>query len=105
MVTTDPVLREIVRRLVAVARPERVILFGSAARGKVGPDSDYDFLVVKRGRYRKVKLLGDLHMALCGSGVPVDIVLATPGEVRRYRNAHCLVIQPALKEGREVYRA
>lgn len=42
----DPVLGEIVRRLVAAYEPDRVYLFGSRARGDDGPDSDYDLVVV-----------------------------------------------------------
>lgn len=42
----DPVLAEIVRRLVEAYQPERIYLFGSRARGDAGPDSDYDLLVV-----------------------------------------------------------
>ena len=42
----DPILAEIVRRLVETYRPERVYLFGSHARGDAGPDSDYDLMVV-----------------------------------------------------------
>ena len=42
----DPVLAEIVRRLVDVYRPERIYLFGSTARGDAGPDSDYDLMVI-----------------------------------------------------------
>ena len=42
----SPALDEVVRRLVAAYEPERVYLFGSWARGDVGPDSDYDILVV-----------------------------------------------------------
>jgi predicted nucleotidyltransferase len=42
----DPVLAEMVRRLVEVYRPERILLFGSIARGEAGPDSDYDLMVV-----------------------------------------------------------
>jgi len=41
-------LDEIVARTVAVAQPVRIILFGSAARGTMGPDSDLDLLVVVR---------------------------------------------------------
>ena len=36
---------EIVRRIVKAARPEKIILFGSAARREMGPNSDLDFLV------------------------------------------------------------
>jgi predicted nucleotidyltransferase len=42
----DPLLVEIVRRLVAYYQPEKVYLFGSTARGQAGADSDYDILVV-----------------------------------------------------------
>jgi predicted nucleotidyltransferase len=42
----DPVLADIVSRLVAAYEPERIYLFGSKARGDAGPDSDYDLLIV-----------------------------------------------------------
>jgi predicted nucleotidyltransferase len=42
----DPMLAEIVRRLVEAYQPERIYLFGSLARGEGGPDSDYDLMVV-----------------------------------------------------------
>ena len=44
--TTDPVIEQIVHRLVAALAPERIYLFGSQAREDAGPDSDYDLLVV-----------------------------------------------------------
>ena len=42
----DPILAEMVQRLIEALRPERIYLFGSTARGEAGPDSDYDLLVV-----------------------------------------------------------
>lgn len=42
----DPVLVEIVRRLVESHFPERIYLFGSTARGDAGPDSDYGLLIL-----------------------------------------------------------
>ena len=47
------VLDEVVQRIVAVADPEKIILFGSAARGELGPDSDLDLLVVKSEVHRR----------------------------------------------------
>ena len=47
------VLDEIARRIVEVAQPERVILFGSAARGEMRPNSDVDLLVVKENAHRR----------------------------------------------------
>jgi predicted nucleotidyltransferase len=46
LLARDPVLAEIVRRLVKTYQPERIYLFGSMARGDAGPDSDYDILVL-----------------------------------------------------------
>jgi uncharacterized protein len=73
-----------VRRIVREFRPERVILFGSHARGKAGPDSDVDLLVVMpvRGSKREKQL--EIRKALDGIRVPVDVLVSTPEEfVRR----------------------
>ena len=45
------VLAEVVRQIVEAARPEKIVLFGLAARGTMGPDSDIDLLVIKGGRF------------------------------------------------------
>lgn len=98
-------LREIVRRVVEVADPEQIVLFGSAAKGKMGFHSDVDLLVIKSGEYRRRRLAGRIYKNLRGVGEPVDLVVATPEEVERYRDTHALVIKPALREGRVVYAA
>jgi uncharacterized protein len=99
------VLEKIVQRVVAVAQPERIILFGSAAREEMGPNSDVDLLVVKSGEFDQGRVLGDIYVSLHGVGQAVDVVLVTPEQVERYRNTHCLVIAPALREGKKIYRA
>lgn len=99
----EATLQEIVRRIVEVAQPERIILFGSAARGEMGPHSDVDLLVVKRGEFDVRRLTGEIYRSLHGVGEAVDVIVVTPEQVERYRNVHCLVIAPALREGREVY--
>jgi predicted nucleotidyltransferase len=101
----DAVLAEVVRRIVEVAAPERIILFGSAARGEAGPDSDLDLLVIKAGQYHRGLLTEDIYRGLRGAGQAVDVVVVTPEDVERYRNSFALVIAPALREGREVYAA
>ena len=45
------ILEDIVRRVVEVAQPERIILFGSAVRGEMGPNSDVDLLIIKDGQH------------------------------------------------------
>ena len=98
------VLDDIIRRIVEVAQPQRIILFGSAARGDMNPHSDVDLLVVKDGVHRR-QLTQRIYKSLRGAQAPVDVVVATPGDVERYRDTHALVIKPALQEGRVVYDA
>ncbi len=95
-------LDEIIRRVVVTARPEKIILFGSAARGEMGPNSDVDLLVVKAGVHRR-RLAQEIYSSLLGVGQPVDVIVVTPEDIERYRDAACLVIAPALRDGRVVY--
>src|ERR1035437_10364586 len=74
--TDDPVLAEVVRRLVAVYHPEAVYLFGSHARGDVGPDSDYDVLVVvPDDAPPELQHSGPAYDALWGVGTAVDVLV------------------------------
>jgi predicted nucleotidyltransferase len=98
-------LQDIIRRIVDVAQPECIILFGSAARGEMGPHSDVDVLVVKRGNYNPSQVVGDIYMSLYGIRQAVDVLVVTPEQLEQYRDRHCLVIAPALREGKEVYYA
>jgi len=93
---------EIIRRIVEVAQPEKIILFGSAARGEIGPNSDLDLLVVKSGVHRR-RLAQAIYVNLFGVGQAVDVVVVTPEDIERYGNSFALVIGPALQEGKVVY--
>ena len=99
------VLREIVRRVVEVAQPERIILFGSAARGTMGPNSDVDLLVVKSGRCNRSRLIDAIYRNMHGAGEAIDVIVVTPEDVQRYRDSPCMVIYPAVREGKLVYAA
>jgi predicted nucleotidyltransferase len=102
---TEDSLQEIIHRIVDVASPERIILFGSAARGEMNENSDIDLLVVKGGDYDYYRLMGDIYMRLHGVDHAVDVILVTPEQVERYKDNHYLIIAPALNDGREVYHA
>ncbi len=96
------ILDEIIRRIVEVAQPEKIILFGSAARGEMGPNSDIDLLVVKSGVHRR-RLAQAIYMNLFGVGIAVDVVVVTPEDIEEYKDSFALVIEPALREGKVVY--
>lgn len=97
-------LDEIIRRIVEVARPEKIILFGSAAQGNMGPHSDVDLLIVKEAPDLR-KLTASVYRRLYGVGAAVDVVMVTPQDVERYRDSHAVIIKPALREGRVIYEA
>ena len=98
-------LDEIIQRIVKVAKPDRIILFGSAARGQMGPDSDVDLMVVKSGEFHRGRLTEEIYMNLFGAGQAVDIVVVTPEDIEQYRDSPALVIKRALEQGRTVYAA
>ena len=97
------VLPEVIRRIVKTAQPERIILFGSAARGEMGSGSDLDLLVIARPGTHRRRLAQEIYVALIGVSFPVDVVVATQEDVERYGKSVGLVLEPALREGRVVY--
>jgi predicted nucleotidyltransferase len=88
----DPVLTDVVRRLVEAYRPERIYLFGSVARGEAGPDSDYDIMVIVPDDAPPERLRSRLaYRALRGTGTAPDVVVwPRSGFERRARVAASL---------------
>jgi predicted nucleotidyltransferase len=99
------ILAEIIRRVVNVAHPDRIILFGSAARGDMRPDSDVDLLVIKSGVEHRRRLAQAIYRGLIGVGASVDVVVVAPEDIERFGQRVGSIIRPALREGREVYAA
>ena len=99
----DAELEEIVNRIVEVARPEQVLLFGSAARGTTGPHSDLDFLIVKPGRYNARNVAGRIYLRMRGIARAIDLVIVTPQQETEYRDSPFSDVYPAVREGMVVY--
>jgi uncharacterized protein len=73
--TREEAIQEITRRLVEFYHPERIYLFGSAARGDYGPDSDLDFcVVVPDDTPDEILRSGAIYNRLRGMGFPRDVV-------------------------------
>ena len=101
--TAQRKIEEMVRRIVERFHPEQVILFGSYARGKAGPDSDVDLLVVMPVSGSKRKIAVEIDLALAGMGLPKDIIVVTPEEVARLRDIVGTIVYPAVREGKVMY--
>ena len=82
---------------------ERIILFGSRARGDYREDSDYDILVVvknKLSRKIKIDLLVNISSRLIDAiNAPVDVIVVSETSWRKYRSAPGTVLYSASKEG------
>ena len=103
---TPQIIDRMVRRLARRFKPERIILFGSHARGMAGPDSDVDLLVVmplKNPRQEKPQLELAMRLAVHDFKCPKDIVVVTPGEMERQKSIPGTIVRPALTEGKTLY--
>ena len=105
MTVDETLLDEVVRRVLTVARPERIILFGSAATGQMTEDSDLDLLVVEPEpadtRDRSVlirRALGDVRY-------PVDVIVMSSARFEETKNLIGGIAYPARKYGRVLYEA
>lgn len=102
----EPVLAEIVRRLVEAFRPERIYLFGSVARGDDGPDSDYDLLlVVPDGAPPEQKQSRLAYEILWGTGRAADVIVWTKTRFERRAGVVCSLPATVLREGRLLHAA
>jgi predicted nucleotidyltransferase len=95
------------RRIIDLANPRRIILFGSHARGTAKQDSDIDLLIIGddptgvSGSRRSE--IGRIRRGLPHLGVPIDILLFTSDEVERWRYTTNHVVSDALREGKVLY--
>lgn len=103
----DEMLKSMAESIVAEVGPERVVLFGSRARGDARPDSDVDLLVVEsepfhKGHSRSAEL-ARIRLAVAGFQVPKDILVFCRAEVDEWAGSLNHVIARAFREGRTLY--
>jgi len=102
--TREEAIAEIIRRLVEFYDPERIYLFGSAARGDDGPDSDLDFCVVVRDDAVTPPLKpGGIYERLWDVPKAVDIFRMRQRELERRRNWLVSIPAAVEREGRLLY--
>lgn len=94
---------DIVAQLVAHYKPEKIILFGSAARGDMGPDSDLDFCIIKsdvpsRGQDRYYEMARRIRWNWSS-----DFLIYTPDEIKRRLALGDPFIEEIMQEGKILY--
>ena len=102
----DPVLVEVVRRLRELYHPERIYLFGSAARGESGPDSDYDLMVVvPDDTPAPLRDSGRAYRAIWRLGVASDVLVWTRSDFMERLPLKASLPSTIMREGRLLYAA
>ncbi len=99
----EAVANEALARILSVAQPERVVLFGSWARGEAGPDSDLDLLIVMPFEGPRHAVALPLLRTLADLPVPKDVVVLKPEEWARKKDIPGTIAYPAAREGVMLY--
>jgi predicted nucleotidyltransferase len=97
------VIKKITNRIVRKFHPDKIILFGSYARGEVTRDSDIDLLVIMAIEGSNRQKMVQIYDEIGAVGIPKDVLVYTPAQVRKYGNVAGTTLKAALREGVIVY--
>lgn len=101
--STHKQIEKMVERIVRQFMPDKIILFGSHARGSAGPDSDVDLLIVMPVAGSKRRKAVEIGVALHDIRVPKDLIVVTPEEFEWRKDTIGTLEWPAWREGKVVY--
>jgi len=96
---------EIVRRILTVSAPEKIILFGSAVSGEITRDSDIDLMIVEPELADRNDTYVRIRSALRGMGFPFDIILLSKAWFEESKDVIGGIAYPANKYGKVIYEA
>jgi predicted nucleotidyltransferase len=99
----NELLRTITTRIAEAVRPEKIILFGSWARGERGPHSDIDLLIIQESDLSRPQRYAQVRRLFWGMGVPMDILVYTPEEFARYQSVPGSFTHTVAREGKDLY--
>ncbi|MBN1554321.1 MAG: nucleotidyltransferase domain-containing protein [Phycisphaerae bacterium] len=101
----EQTIQEIVQRILSVAQPDKIILFGSAATGEMTRDSDIDLLIVESDPGHPRKESTRIRTRLRGMGYPFDVVVIATDWFEASKNVIGGIAYPANKYGKVIYDA
>ncbi len=96
-------LEHLVDILIREVEPDRIILFGSRARGNNEDRSDYDICILKTGVLHRRSLAKQIYRLLYDTGLPVDIIVETPERFDQLKDNRFLIYKDIAKHGQVIY--
>lgn len=97
-------IQDFVNKVVEEFSPQRVILFGSYARGNATPDSDVDLLVIMPTKKRTVQQALDIRLRIA-CPFALDLLVRTPRDVKQRLALHDCFLKSIVSEGRTLYES
>jgi len=100
-----PFLDQIVKAIVSIVAPDKVILFGSYARGDYRKDSDIDILILKNGLKNEREVINSLYMEFFRKkiSIPIDIIATNYEKYNRLSNDIGYIYKTIKQEGKVIY--
>ncbi len=99
----EHLLQSITARIVEAVRPQKIILFGSWARGERGPHSDIDLLIIQESTLPRPQRYAQVRRLFWGMRLPMDILVYTPEEFARYQSVPGSFTHTVAREGKVLY--
>ena len=99
------IIKKLTERIVKNYQPEKIILFGSAARGRLDKDSDLDLAIIKKTTKRFYDRIGEV-LKIVRPITPkpsIDFLVYTPSEFKQMRQDNYFVKDEIIRKGRVIY--
>jgi uncharacterized protein len=100
---SDPVVKHVVKIIAEAIHPQKIILFGSRAKGTARPDSDLDLVIIYAGEKSKRQIKLDIHRLLEPASLPMDLFVLSPEELLRQRHVANTLAREIAEKGVTVY--
>jgi predicted nucleotidyltransferase len=102
-IATPELIRAIAARIAEAFNPDKILLFGSYASGKPGPDSDIDMLIVMESTLPRHECSRNIRRLFKPQPCPMDILAYTPEEIRYWNGTVKHIITEAFETGTVIY--
>jgi len=99
----EALLQTVVDRITEAIHPQRIILFGSWARGERSSHSDIDLLIVQESDIPRPQRYAQVRRLFWGMKLPMDILVYTPEEFARYQSVPGSFTHTVAREGKVLY--